>query len=174
MERIWDRETGEFMKSFRQAKDFRQYLEFLKDFGIMEQILPGLNVDIDIKNQDSIELVLAQMLKNNDTKLLSKSMNKFSIPTDIINKVVFLIDFLDFDPNDVYDTYKSKVRFKVDNETIDNWLKVNNIQHHAINKFILYTPSLKSVDVMRDYNLKPSKELGDKIKELESELFKNL
>lgn len=174
MERVWDSVNGEFMKSHKQAKDFRQYLKFLKEFHIMEQILPNLNVNIDIKNDNSIVLVLAQMLKDNDLNKLKSILNTCSISSYIINQIVFLIDFLRFNKNEVFDTYKSKVRNKVDNNTIKKWLSINNIQHHDTNKFIHYKPSVNADDVMRDFNLKPSKELGDKIKELETDQFNKI
>tara|TARA_R110000772_G_scaffold43995_1_gene101178 strand:+ start:5956 stop:7113 length:1158 start_codon:yes stop_codon:yes gene_type:complete len=175
MERIWDRVNGEFWKSFKQAKDFQQYLDFLVEFNVMEQILPGLNVDSKINNQDSMVLVLAQMLKNNDIKKLRKVMNKpCSIPTDVIEQVTFLIELLNFDKNRVVTIYESKVRVKMDNKTISKWLIANNIQDHDTNKFILYTPSVKSEDVMKKFGLGQSRELGIKIKELEVEQFNKL
>jgi len=175
MERVWDRVNGEFWKSFKQSKDFQQYIDFLIEFNIMEQILPGLNIDPKINNQDSMVLVLSQMLKGNDVKKLRKVLNKpCSIPSDVIEQVTFLIELLNFDKNRVVDFYKSKVRLRVDNETISKWLSINNIQDHDTNKFILYTPSINSEDVMRDFNLKPSRELGMKIKELEIEQFNKL
>lgn len=174
MERIWDTINGEFMKSFKQAKDFQQYINFLVEFNIMEQILPGLDIEPKINNQDSIVLVLSQMLKNNDPNKLPKILNKFAISSEIINQVVFLIKLLNFDKNKVFDIYGDKMRFRIDNETIQKWAQINNIQHHDINKFILYTPSIKSDDVKREFNLQPSKELGDKIKELETIEFNKL
>ena len=53
-------------------------------------------------------------------------------------------------------------------------MSIKNEQHHDTLMFINYKPSIISSDVMRDFNLKPSPELGKKINDLEIELFKKL
>ena len=177
MERVWDVVNGEFFKSFKQAKDFQQYLDFLTDFGIMEQILPGLKVNSKITNQDSVELVLSQMLSENDEKSLKIVMNKISIPTAITNKVIFLKQLLNFDPNKVLDFHKARERFKVDNNTIEKWFKIRNVQDIDTLKFIKYTPTTTAKSVVDEFGLdykKDGRMIGQKIKEKELELFKNL
>ena len=172
MERIWDSVNGEFMKSFKQAKDFQQYLDFITEFKLWGQILPGLKINPKIDNQDSITLVLSQITKGNDVNEISKVFGKCSIPTEITSKVLFLHSLDSFDPKKVLDVYKSKVRSKVDNKTIETWVNIKKLDN-MISKFIDYKPSIKSEDVMKKFNLKPSRELGDKIKELESIKFLN-
>lgn len=174
MERVWNSVNGEFFKSFKQSKDFQQYLNLLSEFGIMEQILPDLNVSPKVKNRDSVVLVLAQMLKNNNINKLRNTMNKIAIPGFIIDQVCFLLSLKDFNAEKVLDFYKSKVRYKVDDETIKKWISVEKMPDHDTYKFILFKPSVTAQDVMDRFNIKPGPELGKKIKELEVNNFNNL
>lgn len=178
MERIWDSRNGEFIKSFKQAKDFQQYLDLLTDFGIMEQILPGLKVNSKITNQDSLVLVLSQMLSDNNSENdLKKVLNKCSLPTILVSQIIFLKSLLSFDSNSVLQTYKSKVRFLVDNDTIDKWLEIKNVQDKDILKFTKFYPTITAKSVMDEFNLDPKKDgpiIGKKINELEVELFNNM
>src|SRR5690606_13392330 len=124
-----------------------------------------------ISDQSSLVLVLAQVLKDNKVETLSKVLNKCAVPSILTNQVIFLINFLDFKTEDVLKTYKQKVRFSVENDTIDKWLKINNLQDHNILKFINYSPSISAENVMIEYGIKPGPELGRKIQELELEIY---
>ena len=174
MERIWNDSNGEFMKSFKQAKDFQQYLDFLTEFKLWDQILPGLKITPKITFKDDIVLVLAQITKDNDVKKIRSSMNKSKIASDHINKICFLHEVLDVRPENAFKLFKSKERFKVDNDLIEKWFKVKNMQHHDTIKFINYTPQTTAKYVMDNFDIKPGPELGKKIQELEIENFKNL
>ena len=174
LERIWDTVNGEFMKSFKQAKDFQQYLDFLTEFKLWTQILPGVKVTPKIKNSDSISLVLAQILKDNDTNYLRKILvQQCSISKEFVNSACFLIDLLDFDSENIVELTKGKKRFNILKNDIDTWFKINSIVDRDITKFSEFELSVSAKDVMSEFNLKPSPELGNKIKELEIERFKN-
>jgi len=168
MERIWDTENGEFMKSFKQAKNFQQYLDLLSEFNLWDQILPDMHVNTKISNSDNIELVLAQMFLSESVE----NINNLPISSKILGKVTFLISLLNFSSDDLLGFYKTRKRTDTDNKTISTWLNLNNISGLA-RKFINFKPSINSSKVMSDFNLTPSKELGDKIKELEINKFLN-
>jgi hypothetical protein len=176
-ERIWNDSNGEFMKSFKQAKDFQQYLDFLTEFKLWDQILPGLKITPKITFKDDIVLVLAQITKDNDVKKIRSSMNKSKIASDHINKICFLHEVLNVNMNNAYKMFKSKERYKVDNDIIKRWFDINNIknmQHHDIYKFIYYKPITTAKMVMDQYGIKPGPELGKKIQELEIKNYKEL
>jgi poly(A) polymerase len=174
MERIWDSQNGEFIKSFKQAKDFQQYLDLLTEFKLWSQILPGLKINSKIKNQDSLLLVMAQILINNDVKTIQKVLTKCAVPSILTNQIIFLINLLSFKKENILKTYKSKIRFSLNDEDIDKWLNINNVTDNDILKFTKFKPSVDSKKVMDEYDLKPSAELGQKINELEVENFENL
>jgi tRNA nucleotidyltransferase/poly(A) polymerase len=175
MERIWDTENGEFMKSFKQAKDFQQYLDFLTEFKLWEQILPGIKVTPKIKNSDTMSLVLAQILKENDTGYLKTTLVQHcSISKVFVNTACFLIDLLDFDTNKVIEYCKNRKRFSVFNDDIKTWFKINYITDKDILKFTDFELSISANDVMKEFDIKPGPELGEKIKELEIQKFQSM
>jgi len=174
MERIWNDSNGEFMKSFKQAKDFQDYLDFITEFKLWDQILPGINVQPDMKSTDNIVLVLAQLTQGNAINKIKKSLTNAKIASDHINKVVFLHQVLNVNMNNAFSMFKSKERYKVDTDMIKNWFDIKNVQDHDIYKFINYKPVTTAKMVMDEYGIKPGPELGKKIQELEVNHYKEL
>ncbi len=59
-ERIWD----EFYKAYGQVKDFTIYLKYINEFDLWEYIFPGVKINKDIVPCSSIELYLANLLRD--------------------------------------------------------------------------------------------------------------
>ena len=97
-------------------------------------------------------------------------MQEYKIESDLAKKIVFLISFLNFIPEDVYDFYKKKQQSGIEDSTILEWLKVNNINDKWMIKFIDYEPSVSAEELMSQ-GFK-GRELGIKIQEIEVEKFK--
>lgn len=171
-ERIWDKDNGEFFKSFRQAIDFRQYLEFISTFNLWEQILPNMDINIDITNDKNIEIVLAQIVKNNCPKKIVKIFNKVSITSSITNCVSFLVSLKEFKSKDVMKFFNEKKRYAISDEIIERFIKVENITNDS--KFLTkFQPTITAKDVMSEFNMKPGPELGKKLRILNTEEFEN-
>jgi len=165
-ERVWD----EFKKAFSQAKDFTQYLNLLNDFRLFPYIFEKSKVNINFKANSNLELVLANLFKDNDVSNLYNIMVlEYKIESDLVKKVIFLIKFLSFKPELVFDFYKLKQQSFVSNELILKWIKLNNLKDKWMLKFIDYLPSISSKELM-DNGFKGA-ELGKEIKRLEVEKF---
>jgi tRNA nucleotidyltransferase/poly(A) polymerase len=178
-ERIWDSRNGEFLKAFKQSKNFGDYIGFLTRYNLWEQILPGLKINLDIdltksRELGGFELVMAQLLLGNDISKIKSILSKCSISNYLINCITFLHNLLDFKEEDILKMYKLSVRYLIYPELIDNWLSVMNISDKPVNKFTKFKPTVDVDSIMKEYGLPPSKELGDKINELEIENFKKL
>lgn len=168
-ERIWDSQNGEFIKGYSQAKNFQDYLDYLSEFNLWNQILPNLKINPKIKNDESLVIVLSQILYNNSPKEISK----LPLPTNLINQILFLHSLEDFESENVLKYYKNKKRFRVSNKDINIWLRINDIKGD-VNKFTKYEPTVTSEYVMKKYDLKPSPEVGHYLKKLEKEAFEKL
>jgi hypothetical protein len=111
-----------------------------------------------------------------DTKLVqSYKMDSCSDATkvdNLVSKIIFLIDFLRFDADKVFETFKKKQQCAIDDATILEWLDVNNITDDRFIKFTEYKPSVSAQDLMSK-GFKGA-ELGREIKRLEIEKFKNM
>ena len=91
---------------------------------------------------------------------------------NLVSKIIFLIDFLKFDTDKVFETFKKKQQCAIDDTTILEWLDVNNITDDYFIKFVEYKPSVSAKDLMLQ-GFKGSN-LGKEIKRLEIEKFKNI
>ena len=168
-ERIFE----EMKKAFKQAKSYKQYLEFFNEFDMWEQVFPGSKINTDIEDAHELTSYIANLFKFEDTqKLENKMILDYKIEGDIASKVVFLIDFLKITTDNVFDLYKKKIRCHVTNSQIIDWLDTCGISDKIFIRFIDYVPSVSAEDLMAK-GFK-SKNLGDEIKRLEIENFKQM
>lgn len=168
-ERIFE----EMKKAFKQAKSYKQYLEFFNEFDMWGEVFPGSKINTDIEESDKLTSYIANLFKFEDTqKLENKMILQYKIEGDIASKVVFLIDLLKLTPENAFDLYKKKVRCHCTSAQIVDWLDTCEIHSKIFIRFIDYVPSVSAEDLMAK-GFK-GKELGDEIKRLEIENFKQM
>ena len=166
-ERIFE----EMKKSFKQAKSYKQYLEFFSEYDMWKEVFPGSKINTDIEEAHELTSYIANLFKFEDTqKLENKMILQYKIEGDIASKVVFLIDLLKLTPENAFDLYKKKVRCHCTSAQIIDWLDTCGIHSKIFIRFIDYVPSVSAEDLMAK-GFK-GKELGDEIKRLEIENFK--
>ena len=166
-ERIFE----EMKKSFKQAKSYKQYLEFFSEYDMWKEVFPGSKINTDIEEAHELTSYIANLFKLEDTqKLENKMILQYKIEGDIASKVVFLIDLLKLTPENAFDLYKKKVRCHCTSAQIIDWLDTCGIHSKIFIRFIDYVPSVSAEDLM-DKGFK-GKNLGDEIKRLEIENFK--
>jgi hypothetical protein len=174
-ERIWafsGDNTGEFMKAWKQAKNFSEYLELYNQFDLWEDIFPGIKVNTEIKDSKYLEVYLANILKDNTKSVLDSLVSNLKMEVDWVRKVIFLISLLDLSPETITDFYKSKVVSRVSDDIILDWYRINGINDKMHLAFLEFSPSVSSQELMSK-GFK-GKELGDEIKRLEVKKFKSL
>jgi tRNA nucleotidyltransferase/poly(A) polymerase len=166
-ERIWE----EIKKSWTQAKDFNYYLNFFTKFDMWDEIFPGAEINTDLIKSNNFIIILANLFrKNKNSDFLIKMIQDYKIESDLAIKVYFLISFLDFKSDNVYETYKKKLQSNISNDTILEWIKVNNIQDDKFVNFVNYKPTILASDLINK-GFKGA-DLGKEIKRLETEKFK--
>jgi tRNA nucleotidyltransferase/poly(A) polymerase len=166
-ERIWD----EIKKAHSYDKDFINYLNLISELKVWSNIFLGSTVNEKHLKTNTIEIIVANLFRDENTNSLeSKLVQSYKIPLDLTRKSIFLINFLNFKPEDVFDIYKKKIQCGIDDVVINEWLKLNNINDKWYQKFLRYKPSISSTDLMNK-GFKGS-ELGKEIKRLEIEKFK--
>lgn len=168
-ERIWE----EMRKAWKQAKDYRNYLAFFSKFDMWNQVFPGIEVcELFVDTKDFV-VVIASLFRNETTEGLEhKMVQDFRIEQEVAKKVVFLIDFIKMRVDDVFDVYKKKVGSGISDSTILEWLSITGNETPMLIKFVGYKPSVSSQELIKQgYK---GKDLGIKIKELESETFDKL
>lgn len=174
-ERVWE----EIKKAWNQSKDFNHYLEFFNEYDMWEEVFPGVKINTDLVDSKDFIVVMANLFKREELSALrvgsnleNKLVQEYKIEGDLAKKIVFLISFLNFTSDDVFDFYKKKQQSSIEDSTILEWLEVNNINDEAMIKFVDYKPSVSSEELMKQ-GFKGA-ELGREIKRLEIEKFKKL
>ena len=166
-ERIWE----EMMKAWKQAKDYTQYLSYFKEFDMWSQVFPGVKVSDPVNSAD-FSVVIASLLRDNPSDYLDKKLvQDFRIDTSLAKKIVFLVSLRDFDAEKVLDYWKKRQSSGISDQTILEWLTKTAVERQDVIKFVDWTPSVKSTELIEmGFS---GKALGDEIKRLEVENFKN-
>lgn len=168
-ERVWE----EMTKAWKQAKDYNYYLNFFTKFDMWGEVFPGANINTEFVDSKNFTVVIANLFRDESVDgLEDRLIQEYKIDGDTVTKVIFLIKFLKFTPDVVFDTYKKKQQCAIDDATILEWLDVNNITDESFIKFVEYKPSVSAQDLMSQ-GFKGA-ELGIEIKRLEIEKFKKI
>ena len=168
-ERVWE----EMKKSFKQAKDYRYYLNFFTKFQMWDEVFPGANINTNLVDSKDFVVVIANLFKNESTLgLADKLAQEYKIELELATKVTLLISLLNFKVEDVFDIYNKRQQCAITDDTILEWLKVQSIDTNELIKFVEYRPSISAQELISQ-GFK-GKSLGDEIKRLEIEKFKQM
>lgn len=155
-ERIWE----EFNKSFKQAKDFRIYLNFISEFDMWSEIFPGVNITIDdYIETNNIALCFSQIFKNNDSNVIKNKMVKdFESPSKLSSKVEFFMNLHTLTPERIKIFVNTRDRFGITHDEVSEWLRISGLNSKLFNIFIGFEPKVNSKEVMNELGI----EINDK------------
>jgi tRNA nucleotidyltransferase/poly(A) polymerase len=169
-----ERIRDEFLKGLKSAKSTILFLEMLDSFNLFDWIFPNMVVNKNfIEDKDPI-VALATLLKTHEWSKLKKDLNKLTFSTSEIKGVEFLTAVHKLD---VETAVLFKNIFKISGVTSDqlrNFGSREGVSSQLLDAFEKFELTVDGDEVMKEFNLKPSKELGDKIRELETNNFKKL
>ena len=168
-ERVWE----EMKKAFKQAKNYNYYLNFFTKFQMWDEVFPGSDINTELVDSKDFIVVIANLFKNESTLgLADKLAQEYKIELELATKVTLLISLLNFKVEDVFDIYKKRQQCAITDATILEWLKVETIDTNELIKFVEYKPSVSAQELISQ-GFK-GKSLGDEIKRLEIEKFKQM
>ena len=168
-ERVWE----EIKKAWKQAKDYRNYLNFFTQFDMWEEVFPGSDINNELVDSKDFVVVIANLFKNENPEGFEKRLiQDYKIESETATKIVFLVSSLSFKIEDVFDVYKKRQQCSISDETILEWLRVKGINDDSLIKFVEYKPTISSQELMKQ-GFK-GKDLGVEIKRLEVEKFKQM
>lgn len=171
-----ERIRDEFLKSLKSTTDVNRLINMLDDLGLLQQIFGDLklgNKFIEIPNVKDHILVMALLLRFNNTDDIKRILNKLTHPKADIEAIAFLVIFQRLHEKTGPILKKLQAKTLVDSKMINKFAKMIGMNEFLVEKFNKFKLSVKGDDVMRDFNL-TGKELGEKIIELEIENFENL
>jgi tRNA nucleotidyltransferase/poly(A) polymerase len=168
-----ERIIDEFKKAFKQTKNFNKYLEVITQLDLWKNIFTKSTINTNLVDSRDFVVIMANLFKNEKIENLeNKLIQEYKIESYLSKKIAFLISFLGFKPEMVFDMYKKKQQSGIEDSTILEWLDVNGISDEWMIKFVEYRPTVSSEELMK-HGFK-GRDLGIKIKELEIEKFKKM
>lgn len=166
-----ERIRDEFKKSIESAKKVKDYLKMVSEFNLWSVMFPTLQVN-EAFVESSLWLVqLAMLFGDNEREQIKKEMNKMTFTSDETDSVLFLKSLMSFKAEDVFDLYKERDRAGIDKNNIIVFAKINRLDLKLVRAFLKYKPTTDGNEVMKKYGVK-GPQIGEKIKELEAEIFK--
>jgi tRNA nucleotidyltransferase/poly(A) polymerase len=153
LERIRD----EFLKGLlNKDVDIKKYITLYVKTGLIENIFPGLNINLDFNLLERLDkpLALAWLLKDNSAEkvanVLSAKRQDKQTGWTIEEKraVIYLLKMKDFSPEQLINYIKLREGTGLTNEQISKWLKINNIDNPMSKKLITYHKKVKWDDVL--------------------------
>ena len=166
-----ERIRDEFLKGIKSAKSIKQFLEMLDRYHLFNWIFKGLNVNKDFIEDRNVVVLIAILLRGNTEAVLNKELNNLKYSVEEIKSITFLLSLLDLIPETAVALKRRQKNSYTSRHLIIDFANRMGLDLRLINTFLNFELSVTGEDVMRDFNLKPSKELGDKINEIEKDNF---
>ncbi len=164
-----ERIRDEFLKILKSAKDHRKSLDMMEEYGFLDQIFPGLDIETDQVSTFPLVMV-ALMLRNNPVEKVVKTLNKLTWTDEEIKKIAFLIALQSLSPANAYDLKKrEKIARFYYLEEIEDFAEKAGIDESLMKAYFEYSPSVSSQELM-DLGFS-GPELGKEIKRREEEAF---
>ena len=168
-ERVWE----EIKKAWKQAKDYRNYLNFFTKFDMWSEVFPNSEINTELVDSKDFVVVIANLFKLESPEGLEKRLvQDYKIESETATKIVFLLRLLQLTPELAFDMYKSKLQCHIEDKTILEWFRALGINDPIKIKFTEYKPTTSAQDLMA--NGFKGKALGDEMKRLEIENFKSM
>jgi len=170
-----ERIRDEFIKGLKSAKSVIKFMNLLDMFSLFDWIFPNMVINKNFIEENDPIIVLATLLKDNKLSLISTKLNKMTHPTSDINKIMFLLTLHTIEEIDTAVILKkSLIKSDLSSEQLFNFGVLNMIDMKLLSALENFKLTVTGDEVMKEFNLKPSKDLGTKIVELEIENFKKL
>jgi tRNA nucleotidyltransferase/poly(A) polymerase len=177
-----ERIRDEFLKGIATAKSVIHYMQMLDEFGLFSWIFKGLEVDKKFLELRDSSIIIAVLLSKNQEKLVTtwkKGLHKQLIEElkyskDEAEQIIFFLRFMNLSPKNAVFLKKNQGVAKVTDEQIRLFSKIVGLDSQLVEMFIVFKLTLKGEDIMNEYNLKPGKEVGEKLYELETGKFFDL
>ena len=161
-----ERIREEFIKGIEKGKNSTLFMEALDKFGFTKQMFPQLNITKPYPKVKSFILFLATILRKNNVSKLSKVLNSLKYSSEENNNITFLVYLNQFKPENIYMVKKAQEKTTLSSNDIINYGKIIG---KDFKKLVNFKLSVKAGG--EEFVGLRGKEIGDKIKELEKQLY---
>lgn len=168
-----ERIRDEFIKGIKSAKSVIFFFQLLEKYKLFDWIFPGLDINMKFIEEKNHIVSIANILKYNNPELLRKKLNELTYSTEEVSKIVFLIRFLKFNPDEIYQFKKLQEISKIDDDELIRFGIENGINSNLVNSFINFKLTVSGDDMIKK-GIKPGPDMGIAIKNAEIENFKKI
>jgi tRNA nucleotidyltransferase/poly(A) polymerase len=168
-----ERIRDEFIKSVKSANSVIRLMEMYDAYNMFEWIFPDLEINKDFIEDNDYMLVMGSLLSTNKIDVLKKRLNKLTYSTDEIRNVCVLITLLRLNIESAPLLKRVESLSSLSDTQIKEFGKLMDLSSNLIDRFCEYELSVKG-DVVREKYGVEGPELGNKMYELEVEIFKNM
>jgi tRNA nucleotidyltransferase/poly(A) polymerase len=175
-----ERIRDEFIKGLNSSKSTKHFLEMLEKYGLFKFIFQGLNVDLSILNslgdykQDDYIVLIARLLHKNDMGTLKKVLNERKYSQDEVKAITFLVALEQLNVDTAVALKRAQEHAGVSQDQIRNFGANQGISSQLLDAFEEFKLSVSGPEAMEKTGLKPGKELGQAIQQMETDNFKKL
>lgn len=150
------------------------YLELLQRYDMFEEMFPELDINIDNIDTFNLKVIFAMLFRDNNIDELRSKLRKYKFPNILADTACFLLRLRDNikNINLIPALYKEKVRFHVDNQTIEEFSNLYDINDNYLQAFLKFQPKIDANQLMKLGYKGP--QIGAEVKKLEIEEFKKL
>jgi tRNA nucleotidyltransferase/poly(A) polymerase len=166
-----ERIRKEFISSITSAKNTITLLSDIQNFNHTQNIFRNLVINTDYIHCNNYIIQMAILLKDNHPYTVGKELNRMSYTDKEIKNVNFLLHLKKFTTDKIKEIKNMQKLSSLTRDEIIDFAKIKNLDLQLINKILNFNLTVSGDDESLQH-LK-GKELGDKIKELEIELFLN-
>lgn len=175
-----ERIVEEFVKAVNWASEHKKmealnyYLELLEDYNMFEEMFPELDINIDGINTFNLTIIFSLLFRDNDIEILRNKLSKYKFPNDIANTACFLLRLKEHirDLDKIPALYKEKVRYHVDNDTIEEFADLYNFNDNYLQAFLRFHTKIDTAKIIALGFRGP--EISAEVKRKEIEEFKRL
>jgi tRNA nucleotidyltransferase/poly(A) polymerase len=172
-----ERIRDEFIKGLQSAKSQKHFLELIEKYGLFQWIFKGLSVDksvISKSDKDDYVVLLARLLKGNSIESLKKTLNALKYTIEEVKAITFLVGLTKLSVDTAVTLKRAEQHSGVTPDQIKAFAKEEGLDTKLIEAFLKFRLTVSGQEVMDKFNLKPSKEVGDKVHQIETDNFKKL
>lgn len=171
-----ERIRDEFIKGVQSAKSVIHFLQLLNKYDLFRYIFNGFNVNKNFVETKDIYVLIATLLRDNDTSTMEKKLLALSYKhkDNEISKIIFFVALqkLSIDSAVVLKR-KQKLANATDLE-IREFARFTSIDNKLIDAFLKFTLTVTGPELMDKLNIPAGPELGKAILRIETENFSKL
>lgn len=170
-----ERIRDEFLKGIKTSKSVIHFLKLIDRYKLFNWIFGNLRVNKNFIEERDPAVLLAFLLRDNDPSVLGKALNKLTYSAAEVKAITFLVAFQQFDnPDDVYIFKKQHQNSGVGEQELKKFGTLINFNKRILNAFADFKLSVTGDDAQRVMGVKAGPEMGNAIKKMEADNFKQI